>query len=130
MKKIITLFVAMLAIAASYAVPARPGWQTKTQPDGTTIEVQLLGDEFCHYWINRDGQTLTCNADGYWQVVGDEAMRRLGKKARGERLKARSEMAKAPAKGSPKGLLLLVNYIKWSSTMLARWYVGSWSALL
>ena len=110
MKKIITLFVAMLAIAASYAVPARPGWQTKTQPDGTTIEVQLLGDEFCHYWINRAGQTLTCNADGYWQVVGDEAMRRLGKKARGERLKARSEMAKAPAKGSPKGLLLLVNY--------------------
>lgn len=45
MKKIFTLFVAVWAIAASYAAPARPGWHTKTQPDGTTIEVQLVGDE-------------------------------------------------------------------------------------
>ncbi|MBQ9144021.1 MAG: hypothetical protein IJX60_03640, partial [Paludibacteraceae bacterium] len=45
-KRIATLFMLCIIATASYAVPARPGWQTKTQPDGTTIEVRLTGDEF------------------------------------------------------------------------------------
>ena len=53
MKKIFTLLVAVLAITASYAVPARPGWQSKTQPDGTEVKVRLVGDENYHYWLNE-----------------------------------------------------------------------------
>ena len=112
MKKIFNLFVAMLVVTASYAVPARPGWQTKTQPDGTTIEVQLVGDEFYHYWVNRDGLPVECDGNGYWQIVGDEAMKAKGErlKVKGESLKAKDKKAKAPTKGSPKGLVLLVNF--------------------
>ena len=112
MKKIFTLFVAILATLATYAVPARPGWQTKTQPDGTTIEVQLVGDEFYHYWINRDGQTVQVADNGYWQVLAEQpapAAKALKRKA-AEKTATLPKIAKAPATGSPKGLVLLVNY--------------------
>lgn len=51
---ILSLLVLFVAATAK-AVPAYPGWQTKTQPDGTTIEVRLVGDEYYHYWETRDG---------------------------------------------------------------------------
>ena len=58
MKKIfMAVMLCALAIAA-YAVPARRGWQTRTQADGSTIEVQVIGDEFYHYTINRDGKQV------------------------------------------------------------------------
>lgn len=111
MKKIFTLFVAILAITASYAVPARPGWQTKTQPDGTVMKLRLVGDENYHYWINESGDVVRENAEGYWMPIGDEAskaIRRLSKEAKGKR--AIRPAAKVPSTGSLKGLVILVNF--------------------
>ena len=109
MKKLITSLVALLIATTTYAVPARPGWQTKIQPDGTTIQVQLLGDEFHHYWVNRNGQTVQTDQNGYWQVVGDELLAE-GEQAK-KAIRRRGEQAKAPvALGSPKGLVILVNF--------------------
>jgi hypothetical protein len=82
MKKICTLVVLVVAAAASYAAPARLGWQKKIQPDGTSVEVQLVGDEFCHYWINRNGQTVQADENGYWTPADKKAMRRIGDKAK------------------------------------------------
>ena len=112
MNKIFTLFVAVWAIAASYAAPARPGWRTKTQPDGTTIEVQLVGDECHHYWVNRDGQRVQADNNGYWQVLAEQytpATHATQRKAAARRI-SQQKMAKAPAMGSPKGLVILVNF--------------------
>lgn len=111
MKKIFTLFVATLFIMTSYAVPARLRWQTKTQPDGTTIEVQLVGDELHHYWMDREGKTVQLDDHGYWQVVddamqGDKAMRR---EAKGDEVMRREAMRRE-AMGSPKGIVILVNF--------------------
>lgn len=53
----------------SQAVPAYRGWQTKTQPDGMTIQVRLNGDEYYHFYTNAAGEVVSENADGYWQVV-------------------------------------------------------------
>ena len=72
MKKITSLAVLLLLTLTTYAVPARPGWQTQSQPDGTTIQLQLMGDEFCHYWINRDGQVVQPDTNGYWQVIPNQ----------------------------------------------------------
>ena len=42
MKKIIaSIFILAIAVI-TYAVPAKRGWQTYTQPDGTTIEIQTI----------------------------------------------------------------------------------------
>ena len=112
MKKIFNLFVAMLVVTASYAVPARPGWQTKTQPDGTTIEVQLVGDEFYHSWINRDGQTVQVDDNGYWQVLEEQlspAAKAAKRNAAAKKI-SHQKIAKAPTTGSPRGLVILVNF--------------------
>lgn len=70
MKKILcTLVLAAMAMSLM-AVPARRGWQTMTQPDGTTIRVELRGDEFYHYWVDENGNQVKQNDEGYWQVVG------------------------------------------------------------
>ena len=62
-RKIITLAVLGLALTAA-AVPARRGIRTVTQPDGTTIEVQVVGDEFLHYMITPDGSVVSRDAAG------------------------------------------------------------------
>ena len=106
MKKIFSLLVALLAIASSYAVPARPGWQTKTQPDGTVMKLRLVGDENYHYWINESGDVVRENAEGYWMPVGEMVIRRLGNRAS----RRVGVMAKVPSTGSLKGLVILVNF--------------------
>ena len=110
MKKIVTLILSTLVITASHAVPARPGWQIKSQPDGTTIEVQLLGNEFHHYWINRQGQVVKPDQNGYWQVFGEQAIRQQGSKAKKQKAISHRKLAKTPAIGSPKGVVILVNF--------------------
>ena len=69
MKHLITRsFVVLFALSASisslFAVPAYPGWQTKTQPDGSTITVRLVGDEFFSYWETQDGKLALEQPDG------------------------------------------------------------------
>ena len=106
MNKIFSLLVALLAIASTYAVPARPGWQTKTQPDGTVMKLRLVGDENYHYWINESGDVVRENAEGYWMPVGEKVIRRLGNRAS----RRVGVMAKVPSTGSLKGLVILVNF--------------------
>lgn len=106
MKKIFSLLVALLAIASSYAVPARPGWQTKTQPDGTVMKLRLVGDENYYYWINESGDVVRENAEGYWMPVGEMVIRRLGNRAS----RRVGVMTKVPSTGSLKGLVILVNF--------------------
>ena len=47
MKK--SLFISLLFVCcaiAAVAMPAKPGWQTVTQSDGTTLKVQTVGNAF------------------------------------------------------------------------------------
>ena len=111
MKKIFSLLVALLAIASSYAVPARPGWQTKTQPDGTVMKLRLVGDENYYYWINESGDVVRENAEGYWMPVGEKPQAiRERLMAEGNMPMRRQVMAKVPSTGSLKGLVILVNF--------------------
>lgn len=105
------LFSALaLAMAISInAVPAYRGWQTKTQPDGSTIEVQQNGDEVYHYYTNRAGEVVRKDTEGYWRVVEAQPT--------AETIRARRAKAhRAPVRrvGSinlaPRGLFILVNF--------------------
>lgn len=53
MRKFTLLATALWALTA-LAVPALRQWRTVTQPDGTQLELMLVGDENLHYYITRD----------------------------------------------------------------------------
>ena len=95
-----------------HAVPAYPGWQTKEQPDGTRIELRLVGDEFYHYWVNRAGEQMVKNEEGYF-VVAPEQLTVAQRKARVEASPRRRNAVaprKAPALQPTKLLVILVNF--------------------
>lgn len=57
--------MALTALCAN-AVPACPEPHTLTQPDGKTVTLRLVGDEFYNYSVTTDGRTVVCNASGAW----------------------------------------------------------------
>jgi M6 family metalloprotease-like protein len=48
------------------AVPAWHGLQQVLQPDGSTLTIQLHGDEYLNYATTADGYTIIKNAQGYY----------------------------------------------------------------
>lgn len=114
MKKIFMAVMLCALAIATYAVPARRGWQTRTQADGTTIEVQVLGDEFYHYTINRDGKQVR-EVNGMFEVVGEAPAPEVAKarhaaaKAKRTRKATNAEFGYTPYL-PPKGVVIMVNY--------------------
>ncbi len=110
MRKILTFLLLCVFAVTANAVPARRGWQTRVQTDGTTIEVQQFGDEFYHYMINRDGQEVR-EINGMYEVVGEVPS---PAKAQARRAKV---AARRQRKGigvepnlAPKGVVILANF--------------------
>ena len=65
-------FLAAMILGVSFAahsLPAKRGLHTLTQPDGTTIEVRIVGDEFSHYYLTPDGYPLLADSDGVMRYV-------------------------------------------------------------
>ena len=92
------------------AVPAKRGWQTRTQADGTTIEVQQVGDEFYHYMINRDGKQVR-EVNGMYEVIGEAPTAEVAKarRAQGVARRQRQDVGVTPNL-APKGVVILVNF--------------------
>lgn len=65
MKKLFMIVAgAILGSLAANAVPAKPGYRTFEQPDGTVVEAMLVGDEYSHYYVDRDGVAMLMDAEG------------------------------------------------------------------
>ena len=54
----------LFGIAIFYARPAYQGTKRVTQPDGTTVTIRLVGDEYLHYNVSADGYSLVRCDDG------------------------------------------------------------------
>lgn len=110
MKKIFSVLILCAVAATAMAMPAKRGWRTCLQADGTTIEVQTLGDEYYHYTINRDGQEVKLNKNGVYEVVGEapSAAKVKARRAEGQARRARKDVG-APNL-APRGLLILANF--------------------
>ena len=67
MKKhiLISAIALLVSFVASYAIPAYPGIMNFKQPDGTTIQVRLHGDEFSHWYTTPSGTVLEFDANGF-----------------------------------------------------------------
>ncbi|MDE6134408.1 MAG: hypothetical protein K2F79_02400, partial [Muribaculaceae bacterium] len=76
------LAAALATALSASAVPARPGFRTITQPDGTEITAALVGDETCHFYRTADGTPLLMDSDGYLRLATVDAK---GRPAQGDR---------------------------------------------
>lgn len=110
MKKILSLVIVCTLAAMAYAVPARRGWQTRTQADGSTIEVQVLGDEFYHYTINREGKQVR-EINGMYVEIGEAPTEAVAKARRAKAVarRQRKEIGTTPYL-APKGIIILANF--------------------
>lgn len=57
---------ALLVAPLLYAVPARNVVKTIVQPDGTTLQIKLCGDEFLRYYTTLDGIPVKEVGEGYY----------------------------------------------------------------
>lgn len=65
MKKFLLLMVAVLCCGiVAQAVPAKPGWHTMKQSDGTTLQIQAVGNAFNHALLTSDGLMVVRGDDG------------------------------------------------------------------
>lgn len=68
MKKLFATILCALSASAMtlMAVPAKPTPFKYTQPDGTTVMLQLRGDERSHVMTTTEGYPVARDADGYY----------------------------------------------------------------
>lgn len=71
-KFLLSLLFGASALTAA-AVPAKPGVTIKTQPDGTTVEVTLRGDERSHICLSSDGYLIAERNGFYYYADVDNA---------------------------------------------------------
>ena len=127
MVKKIFIGLAFLFVALSVsAIPARPKqFKNIKLSDGTTVVAQLVGDEFGHYWLTKDGQALRKTKNGFVPMTS----KNFGEKAQKRRSAANNHRMKRQARkmnpqlmavqkvgevgnyvGEKKGLIILVEY--------------------
>lgn len=119
MKRLFTLWVVLFVVLSAMAVPAKPGvWRTISLSDGTQVKVQLVGDEFMHYYQSADGtRYLYDAASATYQVYSDTHFSASRRKAVARRAKTNNRRAvrrKADAasifQGTKKGLIILAQF--------------------
>lgn len=74
MKKVIS-FAILICLGVQYvnAVPANPKPKEIKQPNGTSLTVRLIGDEYYHYIITSDGLVIEKNSAGNYEYVDIKA---------------------------------------------------------
>ena len=101
MKKLSFLLMAVLPAIMASAEPANPTPINVTQPDGSTLQLKLVGDEFYHFNTTIDGYTIL-NVKGTWEYAIKK----------GEQLHASGIMAHDPASRDMQEMQLVASLDK------------------
>ena len=90
--------MALLTAILASAEPANPTPINVMQPDGSTLQLKLAGDEFYHFNTTIDGYTII-NINGTWEYATKD----------GERLVASGVMAHDPVARDAKEMLMVAS---------------------
>ena len=63
-KNLFSLLMLLCSGIVVMAMPAKPGWHTITQSDGTTLKIHGVGNAFNHAILTSDGLTVERGSDG------------------------------------------------------------------
>ena len=106
MRRVSTIVVMLVIITVSImAIPAHKKPIQVTQPDGTTVTIQLHGDEWLHFNTTADGYSVVKNQQGYYVYA---------EKKNGE-LKATSMVAHDATKRKANEVTFLQNIKKYQA---------------
>ena len=110
MKKIFVFLSVCLLSVSAWAVMATPEPIVKTQADGSTVTLKLVGDEFHSYYTRMDGTPVRLNNKGMW--IDDASVTEMPQSARQLRRAAQQVAISGgfPLTGSPRSLVILVNF--------------------
>ena len=112
MKKILLTINLFFISLAMWAVVATPNPVQVTQPDGSVLTVKLIGDEYHSYYTTLDGTPLRRLDNGSFvedaTIVEESAQ--IATQRRAAAMRPRANATNFPLKGSPKSLVLLVEF--------------------
>ena len=100
MKRVILVAAALLSSLLCLGIPAHPGTFVHVQPDGTTLTLRRVGDEWGHSIIDvHTGRTLRLDADGWYREESEASARQRRATARSRRSTA--HRVRAARSGEP-----------------------------
>lgn len=75
MKKLFTILAMTFCVIGMQAIPAKRGiWRTVKLEDGTSLRVELRGNEYTHYWQSEDGRCFIHQQDGAYVQKSKEEL--------------------------------------------------------
>lgn len=117
MKKLIVLLGLMVSTLSTMAIPAKPGqWRLLTLADGTQVEAELRGDEFCHFWTTTTGACyVESSIDDVFELtdkatIAQKAFLRRQMHDGPNHTRADVGMQREPIIGKKKGLVIMVEF--------------------
>ena len=112
MKKILLSSMLLVLSLSLWAVTATPYPFEVILPNGQTMTVRLVGDEYHAYYTTLDGTPLRCMDNGYF--VEDHTVKeefpQIASVRRSAAIRSRANATTFPLQGSPKSLVLLVGF--------------------
>lgn len=112
-RKILSL---VLLLSLSTVMAGRPATRrtvTLTQPDGSTVAVQLHGDEF-HHWMTADGVEVVVGEDGFIVPARVSGAARAAAMKRAAESRAQRQRSYSPRLRSGDGVHSLVILVEFS----------------
>lgn len=104
---LLTAFIGITPLSTR-CVNAYPGMQTVRQPDGTTLNVRVVGDESYHVTFSEDGSPLVQNEHGWYVAANSIA---VSKGQLMKRLEGRGKVTTSfPTLGEQRALVVLVEF--------------------
>ena len=65
-RRILFSLLLLLCVKMAMAVPAHPGTRKVQQPDGSSVTLRLVGDEWRHFQTTADGYSVVRNDRGFY----------------------------------------------------------------
>lgn len=108
--RILLIGIGVALTTSMRAIPASRITKTATLIDGSVVTLQLVGDEFCHFYVDSINQKYIRRQDGtYEKILSAESNRRMLRAVQ-KREDMRSPRMRQSTDLPPRGLVILVNF--------------------
>lgn len=114
MRYYIPFIIFLLSSAVLLAVPATPDTLRMAQPDGSTVELMLNGDEHFHYFTNMQGEWVKPDANGFYVTTETLSEDNISQRIESSPIRKMRRQLTAhrhfPTKGQQKSLVILAQF--------------------